>query len=122
MSKQAMGEMRFTGHGNLGSVLGVSSYPVIRFAIGMDTVYFNGNINLDLKPGDKISVRYQKDDPSDARVNNFICIWMDAVAYALLPVLVLLVLYIMPDRLDPIIPKRSKVILGKKPFIQIVKK
>jgi hypothetical protein len=120
-SSKTIGEMRFVGHGNLGSALGISTYPVIRFMIGKDTIYFNSNVNLDIKPGEKIPVRYQKNDPSDARVDNFACIWMETIAYAMLPVLVLFVLYIMPDRLDPVIPKRAKVIIGKKPFLRILK-
>ena len=120
-SNKTIGEMRFTGHGNLGSVLGISSYPVIRFVIGRDTIYFNGSVNLDVKPGEKIPVRYRKNNPSDACVDNFVSMWMETIIYALLPFLVLLVLYIMPDRLDPIIPKKAKVIIGKKPFFRIVK-
>lgn len=30
------------------------------------------------------------------------------------------VLYLTPDRLDPVIPRRSKVLIGIHPFIQIV--
>ena len=120
-SRKTIGEMRFVGHGNLGSALGISTYPVIRFAIGNDTIYFNGNINLNIRPGDKIDVRYQKNNPSDAKVNSFSCIWADAISYTLLPILVLLVLYIMPERLDPIIPKKSKILIGRKPFIKIIK-
>jgi len=121
-SQLVEGEMRFTGHGNLGSALGISSYPVIKFMLGRDSIYFNGNVNLDLKPGEHVMVRYQKNNPSDAIVNNFVCIWMGTVAYALLPILVLLVVYIIPDRLDPIIPKGSSVIIGKSPLIRIVHK
>lgn len=121
-SRLAPGEMRFTGHGNLGSVLGISTYPVLKFIVGRDTIYFNGNVNLDLKPGEQVMIRYQKNNPSDALVNNFVCIWMGTVAYALLPILVLLVLYVMPDGMDPIIPKGAKVIIGKKPFVRIIYK
>jgi len=49
-SQQTMGEMRFRGYGNLGSVLGLSTYPVIRFQIGKDTFYMNGNVDMDLQP------------------------------------------------------------------------
>ena len=120
-SKTAIAEMRFVGHGNLGSVLGISTYPVLRFVADGDSIYFNGNINMDLKKGDEISVRYQGDNHSDARINTFLGIWMDSVSYALLPFLILLVIYIMPERLDPIIPKKSKIILGRKPFLQVIK-
>jgi hypothetical protein len=36
------------------------------------------------------------------------------------PMLVLLVLYLTPDRLDPLIPWRSKLLIGIHPFIQII--
>jgi hypothetical protein len=63
---------------------------------GKDSIYFNGNVNLDLQPGQKIPVGFQKDDPSDANVDNFVCHWMDSLAYSLLPILVLGVLYFTP--------------------------
>jgi hypothetical protein len=79
-------------------------------------VEFNGNINLDLVRGETISVCYQKNNPSDAKMNSPICIWGDTMAYLLLPFLFLLVVFLKPD----IIPKKSKVLLGKKPFIGIL--
>ena len=109
------GTMRFTGHDNLGSVLGISTYPVIRFTRGTDTIYFNGNVNIDLQKGEMIPVRYQKNNPSDAKVSTFVCIWGDTLAYGLLPLLVLVVLYLHPDI-------KSSIHIGKKPFIMIVKK
>jgi hypothetical protein len=121
-SRRTIGEMRFTGHGDdWGSALGMSNYPVIRFLIGKDSIYFNGNINLDLTPGQKVPVRYQKNNPSDARVDSFACIWMDRLAYAMLPMLALLVLYFMPDRFDPLFPRHSRIALGGRSFIRLVK-
>ena len=119
-SKQITGIMCFTGHGNFGSVLGISSYPVIGFKINKDSVFLKGNVNLDLKRGDIISVRYQKNNPSDALINNFVSIWAETLIYALFPVLILLVLFLMPERMDPIIPRKSKILLGKKPLIIII--
>jgi hypothetical protein len=52
-SDKAIGEMEFTGHGNLGSVLGMSTYHVIMFTVGSDTFHFNGNINIPLRRGKK---------------------------------------------------------------------
>jgi hypothetical protein len=120
-TNRTIGEMRFTGHGNLGSVLGLSTYPVIRFQINKDTVYFNGNLDLGFKPGDKVPVRYSRADPPDAKIDSFICIWMDMVAYAVLPLFVLLVLYLMPDKFDPIIPRKSKILIGRSPILKIIK-
>jgi hypothetical protein len=47
-------------------------------------------------------------------------VWGAAVVYPLFPLLVLLVLFLTPDRLDPLIPRKSKILLGIKPFIKIV--
>lgn len=51
--------MEFTGHGNLGSVLGISSYPVMMFVAKADTFHFNGNLNI---PLEKIILSEQKPD------------------------------------------------------------
>lgn len=106
--------MYFTGHGNLGSVLGISTYPVIWFKSGMDTIYFNGNVNIQLKPGELVSVRYRTANPSDAKVNSFICIWGDSLAYELGPFLIFLVIFFHPD----LVPKHAKVELGSKPWVK----
>jgi hypothetical protein len=110
------GSMYFTGHGNLGSVLGISTYPVIRFKSGKDTIYFNGNVNIPLKPDEQVSVRYQGNDPDDAKVNTFTCIWGDTLAYELGPFLILLVIFFHPD----LVPMKAKVVLGRKPLVKFV--
>src|ERR1700676_5376122 len=115
-SKGTTGTLYFIGHGNLGSVLGISTYPVIWFKSGMDTIYFNGNVNIFLKPEEKISVRYQKNDPSDAKVNAFTCICGDTLAYELGPFLIFLIIYFHPD----LVPKNTKVILGKKLLVKLL--
>jgi hypothetical protein len=115
-SREATGTMYFLGHGNLGSVLGISTYPVIWFKSGKDTVYFNGNVNIFLKPGEQVSVRYQNGDPSDAKVNSFTCIWGDTLAYDLGPILIWLIIFFHPD----LVPRNRKVLLGKKPWVKFV--
>jgi hypothetical protein len=112
-STKTTGTMFFTGHGNLGSVLGTSTYPVIRFQAGHDTLYFNGNVNIPLKEGQVVPVRFQRKDPTDAKIDVFSCIWGDTVAYELAPFLIFLVILFHPD----LVPKKSKVVLGGKPFI-----
>jgi hypothetical protein len=47
-------------------------------------------------------------------------IWGASMAYALWPLLVLVVLFLTPERLDPLIPKKSKIILGIRPFLKII--
>jgi hypothetical protein len=119
-TKKTTGVVYFIGHGNLGSVLGISTYPVIRFAAGRDTIEFKGNINLDVQPGEVVSVRYQRNEPADAKINSFICIWGDTFVYAFFPFIVLLIIFFMPDRFDPVFPKKSQILIGKRPFIRVI--
>jgi hypothetical protein len=115
-TRETTGTIYFTGHGDLGSVLGISTYPVIWFKSGKDTIFFNGNVNISLKPDEKVSVRYQVRSPSDAKVNSFTRIWGDTMAYELGPFLILLILFFHPE----LVPKKTRVRLGKKPFLQFV--
>jgi hypothetical protein len=115
-SRETTGTMYFTGHGNLGSVLGISTYPVIWFKAGKDTLYFNGNVNIPLKEGERVSVRYQKNDPNDAKINTFSCIWGDSLAYELGPLLIFIIVFFHPD----LVPKKSRILLGRKPLVKFV--
>jgi hypothetical protein len=115
-TRETTGAMYFTGHGNLGSVLGISTYPVIWFISGSDTIFFNGNVNIPLKPDEKLSVRYQRSNPSDAKVNSFTCIWGDTLAYELGPFLIFLVVFFHPD----LVPKQAKIELGWKTGIKFI--
>jgi hypothetical protein len=115
-SIETTGTFYFTGHGNLGSVLGISTYPVIRFKAGADTIYFNGNVNIPLKENEKISVRYQRNDPGDAKINEFSSIWGDTIAYSLGPVLIFLIVYFHPD----LVPKKARIVLGRRPFLKFI--
>jgi len=117
-TRETEGTMYFTGHGNLGSVLGVSTYPVIWFRSGKDTIFFNGNVNIPLKTDEKVSVRYRRDNPSDAKVNSFTCIWGDTLAYELAPLLILLIVFFHPD----LVPKKARLLIGKRPFLQFISK
>jgi hypothetical protein len=47
-------------------------------------------------------------------------VWQATLVFSLFPMLVLLVLFLTPDRLDPLIPWKSKILIGIHPFIQIV--
>jgi hypothetical protein len=48
-------------------------------------------------------------------------IWGASFVYALFPLLILLVLFFTPERLDPLIPRKSRVLIGMRPFIKIVR-
>jgi len=114
-SRKVEGTMYFTGHGNLGSVLGITTYPVIWFKSGKDTIYFNGNLNIPLREGEKVSVLYQRNDPADAKINLFSCLWGDTMAYDLAPFIILLIVFFHPD----LIPKKSTILIGRGGKIKI---
>lgn len=48
-------------------------------------------------------------------------VWGATLVYSLFPLLILLVLLFTPERLDPLIPRKSKILIGIRPFIKIVR-
>jgi hypothetical protein len=42
------------------------------------------------------------------------------LVFALYPLLVFLILWLTPDRFDPLIPQKSTILIGGKPFIKIL--
>ena len=120
-SKETTGVMSFVGHGDLGSALGISTYAVIDFKTGYNNVSFHSGMEPGLKEGDSVTVLYQKSDPSDAVVKGFVNIWMRSISYLIMPIAVFLILYLMPDRFDPVFPKRCEIELGGRPFFRILK-
>jgi hypothetical protein len=118
-SKQTTGMVYFIGH-TLELQGGISDHRVILFKTENDSFTFNAGIYGPTKPGDPVPILYQENDPHDARENIPSRIWGDTFVFSLIPILVLFVIFSTPDRLDPLIPKRSKIVLGKNPFIRIV--
>ena len=47
-------------------------------------------------------------------------VWGATLIFALFPLLNLLVLYLTPERFDPLIPKNATILLGIKPLIKII--
>jgi hypothetical protein len=120
-AKRTIGVMSFVGHDGIESPLGITTYPVILFRLGTDSIFFNGMDGLGYKPGDPVPVRYLANHPSDAKIDRPISLWGDTIVYLLFPVLVWLVIVLTPASLDPLIPRRSKVlVLLKRPFIKII--
>lgn len=119
-SKSTTGKVWFTGH-TIQLDGAISSHLVILFMAGKDSVNFEAPDNLALKEGEAVPVRYHEDDPTDARVNHFLRIWGDTIVYGLWPVLVLLILYCIPESLDPVIPRKSKILVSRKKLIEIIK-
>jgi len=117
-SEKATGRGWFVGH-TLELQGDVSQHLVIIFRAGSDSVFFNGS-GRKFHVGDPIPVRYQKDNPSDARINTFSGMWEDTLINSLLPLLTLLILYITPARFDPLIPWKARVRIGVKPLLKII--
>jgi hypothetical protein len=46
--------------------------------------------------------------------------WQGGLVFAIFPVLLLMVLFLTPDRYDPLIPRRAKILIGWKPLVSIV--
>ena len=107
-SAKTTGTTEFMGHGNLGSTLGMTTYPVVKFDVDSVTFHFNGNMNIPLEKGESVEVRFQKNDPHDARINSLGSIWGETIAYGAGPFLFYLVLLFSPS----IIPRRSRVSIG----------
>jgi hypothetical protein len=69
-----------------------------------------------------VPVRFQENAPGDARIDTFIAIWGNTMAWSLFPTLVILVLYFTPESLSPLIPRAAHIRIGtKKPFLHIIK-
>jgi hypothetical protein len=112
-SKTTTGIFYMKIHGNaLEQMRG--TFSLIYFKLGKDTIWFEETGYLKVKEGQPVAVRYQKNNPSDALVNNFRTVWGATVIYGGLPVLVLLVLFLHPH----IIPYNARLRLTrKKPYI-----
>ncbi len=114
-SQKTSGIMSFKGKSITGQL--VHEYSVLFFKVGKDTVWFDGNDNIFYKEGESVPVRYQINDPQDARIDAFIPIWGDVLVYGGIPILILLVIFLHPQ----IIPLGSTIKLTTtKPFVEIV--
>ena len=94
----------------------ISSHAVIIFKLGNDSVVFNSRLEPELKEGSIVPVRYQISNPKDARVDNFMSIWGDTIAFTLLPWLALLVILLTTIFIEPIVPREIRLSIPK-PFL-----
>lgn len=109
-------EGRVVGIGQrMGMNIGKSTYALVSFKAGADTVWFQG-LDQNYKEGDTVPVRYRRNDPSNARVATFLSLWGDVLGWAVIPLMVVVVLYFSPD----MVPKRAMVLVGRKPFIRVI--
>ncbi|HSZ85958.1 MAG TPA: hypothetical protein VK787_07995 [Puia sp.] len=99
----------------------MSTYAVIDFNAENQKFSIRSEISTDLKRWETVPVLYQKENPNDAVIDDFMNVWLSTLSYAIFPELVIIVLFVMPERFDPIIPTKSKILIGKNPFIKIIK-
>ena len=79
MSREINGSMRYVGKSTSGQLS--KEFSVIRFFIEKDTVWFNGMDNYFFKKDEVVPVRYQVNEPVDARINSFVGLWGDTIMY-----------------------------------------
>jgi hypothetical protein len=120
-SRHTTGTMAFVGHDGLGSTLGISTYPVIFFRLGKDSIFFNGMQGYGYKPGDRVPVRYSLNHPDDARIDQPLSLWGQTAVNLLLPVFIWLVILLTPARFDPLVPRGCRLLVQwKKPFVKVL--
>jgi hypothetical protein len=113
-STKVNGVMGFVGKSYAGQIVHV--YSVIKYPVGNDTLWFNGNDNILYPPGEIVPVRYQVNNPSEARINIFTSIWGDTIVYGGIPLIIALISFIHPE----IVSKKARIMLSRqKPFLHI---
>jgi len=116
-SQKTVGIFSFEGMGSAGERIKLS-YSFIYFKHGHETIWFQGIGNMHLKEGSPVPIRYQINDPADAKVDTFYGMWADAAVYGGEPLLVLICIFLHRG----IFPPRSKIRLTlKKPYLLLVK-
>jgi hypothetical protein len=115
-SEKTIGIFAFPGLGNaLDQFPERSSY--IYFIYRNDTVWFKAPGGLGLAENSPIAVRFRKNNPQDAKIDNLRGIWLSTLVYGSLPFLVLIVTFLHPA----IVPWRSRIVLiPRKPFIKVI--
>jgi hypothetical protein len=109
-SRTVAGWVYFTS-GEMDDLVGTKKSSIIRFSLGKDTIEFKSNVYFRLPDDAPVRVRYSRFDPVDARIDLPVCIWMDTLVNILLPLGIWLVLFLTPNRFDPLIPWGCRVFL-----------
>jgi hypothetical protein len=119
-SRRTVGKVYFTG-GQLDAINGTKKYLYIRYPLGKDTIEFISNMFFRWPDDAPVMVRYSRFDPADARIDLPVCIWGDTLVHILLPLGIWLVLFLTPNRFDPLVPWGCRVLLRWRwPPIRIV--
>ena len=116
-SRKTTGVFSFEGMGSAGEQIKLS-YSFIYYMHGNQKIWFEGPGHMHLKEGSVVPIRYQTNDPADAKVDGFLGMWADVAVYGGEPLIVLICIFLHRG----IFPPRSKILITlKKPFLLIVK-
>ncbi len=115
-SQKTTGVFSFEGMGSAGEQIKLS-YSFVYFMYGNQKIWFEGPGHMELKEGSIVPVRYQKNNPSDAKVDTFLGLWADTAVYCGEPLVMLILIFLHRG----IFPPGSKIRLSlKKPFLLII--
>jgi len=115
-SQKTTGVFSFEGKGSAGEQIKLS-YSFIYYIYRNQKIWFEGPGHMPLKEGAIVPVRYQINNPADARVDTFYGLWADVTVYCGEPLLMLIIIFLNRG----IFPRGSRIrLMFKKPFLQIV--
>lgn len=60
---------------------GSYSAPIVKFNTETNEMTFQGETNMDIKYGDKVTVIYKTDEPTDAFIFSFVGFWLISLMY-----------------------------------------
>jgi hypothetical protein len=112
-SRRVSGVYSFRGLGEAGDQVQLD-YSICWFPLGKDTIWFNGVGNIPFHEGDSIPVRYEVNDPGDARIDLFPAIWGDTIVYGGIPLFILLMMFFHRR----VVPRGRRVrVVLRRPFL-----
>ncbi|HMC85323.1 MAG TPA: hypothetical protein VKI61_07350 [Chitinophagaceae bacterium] len=116
-SQKTTGVFSFEGKGSAGEQIKLS-YSFIYYMYGNQKIWFEGPGHMPLQEGAIVPIRYQINNPADAKVDSFYGLWADAAVYCGEPLIMLIFIFLNRG----IFPPGSRIRLTlKKPFLLIVK-
>lgn len=117
-SKKTQGFYSFNGMGNALQGAGLRpTYSNLYFYYNNKQIWLHGPGNIQLPEGTPVSIRYQVDNPNDAKADTLIGLWGNTIIYGGI-ILLLLSVVIIPAT---VIPRGNKIFLHyKKPFIRLI--
>ena len=115
-AEKTTGRFEFQERGNALEQISVTSYEG-SYLLGNERVWFKSEGVLPFKRGTPVTVLYQPQHPTDAKIYTLIGFWGSTIVNGGILFTVLLAIFVHPD----IVPRRAKLRLHyKKPFIQVI--